>query len=630
MIDMLTKNHSMKRLIRSSMILGICLFGSRIFSQTPVSSNQTSNPDPFQSVSIPEIDFIDGVPIFPWARPVVILKGSDYTMGYQYATQLSHVFGSWILQIIDVELSPDQINALRAYEWYIKKHAPEMIAFFNGMVAGIKEQGIDVTYEEVLAQFCLGVDENNEYLTPTSQQTGYSEDLGSESVLNRDDATPEKCGSCAAWGKATVNGKVITSGSSDGDDHFNVTIVCFPDSGNAYIHSPYLAVGSWVSAGGHSGMNDQGVVYVHHGVTQTAQSMGKQPRYGIQSDIAIRHTLRFARTAKQAVEMTLAYRTTGDFSGGGYYGTGGFWVDEKARAFVIERSDDPPIVRRPGDTGEKDFMYATNTLLSKELGSKDEQYTEHGGWSWKNRPPLRDGSVSRNLYIYHLLTDYHGHINLEFMKMLWRYSGNRIPTDQPPDTWEEAAKKEYEKGDGHYWRTIGHIHNAYISITIPEDRLYFISTTYVTQSPNVIHPYDAHGNRWLAYPTRAFYRLFLGSGPVEVLKAARYQAEIDLFLADSELRKLNYHDPAYAPLDALYNQAVIEWTKGDFWRGSDTVGYTLTKKPKEDEGIYYWAKATRAFTKCQLLARKVYQALKPPPTKPSDLGLKPWTYDPIK
>jgi hypothetical protein len=112
------------------------------------------------------------------------------------------------------------------------------------------------------------------------------------------------------------------------------------------------------------------------------------------------------------------------------------------------------------------------------------------------------------------------------------------------------------------------------------------------------------------------------------MHAAKYQAETDLFLADRELRKLDYHDPAYAPLDAIFNEAVIEWTKGDFWRGPDGVGSTLTKKPPEEEAVTYWSKATRAFIRCQLLARKVYEALVPPATKPSDLGLKPWKYEP--
>jgi len=43
--------------------------------------------DPFDLDQAPEIEFVDGVPIFPWARPVVILQGSDFDMGYQYGVE---------------------------------------------------------------------------------------------------------------------------------------------------------------------------------------------------------------------------------------------------------------------------------------------------------------------------------------------------------------------------------------------------------------------------------------------------------------------------------------------------------------------------------------------------------------
>jgi hypothetical protein len=584
-----------------------------------ITTEQTSDFDPSNSINTPEINFVDGVPIFPWAKPVVILKGSDFEMGYQYAMQLSHIFGDWIFSIIKSEFTSEQEKAIKGYEYYIKKHAPEMIDYIKGMACGAKDVGIDISYNQVLAQFCLGTTYNGGYQTPSVDQDKFPE------VRNNN----HKCGSFAAWGNSTKDGEVITSSSSDGSDHFNVIIICFPDSGNAFIHSPYYAVGPWVSAGGHSGMNDKGVVYVHHGVTESAQSMGKKPRYGIQSDIAIRHTLRYSNTADEAVKMTLAYETTGDIMGGGYYGTGGFWIDETNNALIIERSDSPAIIRKPGDNGEKDFMYATNTLLSKDVGKENQEYIEHGGWYKKGTNSLNNESVSRNLFAYNILNEYHGQIDLEFVKMVWRYQGNSLPTFGSPDTWEKNIRNHIQSNsDNKYWRTIGHIGNAYVTITIPKEKLFFVSTTYPTWQPNVVSPWDMHMNRWLAYPTRAFYRLFLGTNPSDVMKAAKYQAEIDLYLAESELRKLNYHDPAYSNLDEILNQAIIEWTKGDFWRGYDDTGSTLTIKANQEESIYYWAKATRAYTRCQLLARKVYYALNPPAKKPSDLGLEQWDYVP--
>jgi hypothetical protein len=582
--------------------------------------------NPFDGGNTPEIDFIDGVPIFPWARPVVILQGSDYEMGLQYSRQLGHIFGSWILRLIKHDFTQDQLKALRGTQWYIRKHTPEMIDFFRGMVAGAAVAGVQLSYEEVLAQFCLGV-QHGEYISIAEDRPGFPEGAEDEQFPPESEQN-DKCSSVAAWGSATKDGRVITGASSDGNDHFNVTLVCFPDEGNAYIHSPYYAVGPWVSAGGHSGMNDRGLVYVHHGCTQTAQDRGEKPRFGIQSDLAIRHTLRFANNAKEAVEMTLSYETTGDYRGGGYYGTGGFWIDKEGNGFVIEKAEDPAVIRRPGDLGEKDFMYATNTLLSRQLGKEGQEYIEHGGWIRKGRPPCRDSSVSRNLYIYNLFTDYHGVIDFEFMKMAWRFRSGPVPVESTPDSWEEEASAHYKQSECQWWNTIGHTTNACVTITIPEKNLYSVSTTYPSWNPTVSSPRAFHGQRWLAHATRAFYRLELGSHPSDVMKASKYQAETDLFFAQRELRKLNYSDPAYAPLDEIFNQAVIEWTKGDFWRGPDGIGFTSTKKSSAEEGIYTWARATRAFIRCQLLARKVYNALVPPATRPIDLGLKPWDYMP--
>jgi hypothetical protein len=43
------------------------------------------------------------------------------------------------------------------------------------------------------------------------------------------------------------------------------------------------------------------------------------------------------------------------------------------------------------------------------------------------------------------------------------------------------------------------------------------------------------------------------------------------------------------------------------------------------ESIYYYAKALRAFTRCQALGRQVYNAFNPPATCPEDLGLESYS-----
>ncbi len=50
-----------------------------------------------------EISFAGEVPMPPNFRPVVILSGSDYEMGYQFYQQLIQIFGPWILERPRVE-----------------------------------------------------------------------------------------------------------------------------------------------------------------------------------------------------------------------------------------------------------------------------------------------------------------------------------------------------------------------------------------------------------------------------------------------------------------------------------------------------------------------------------------------
>jgi len=569
----------------------------------------------------PEIDFSDGVPIFPSVRPVVVLSGSDYEMGFQYAQQLAQIFGPWILDAIQHRFTDEEVEALQGYQWYVVEYTPEMIDFFKGMAAGATYVGVSLSYQEVLAQFVLEVDPDGwgEYLIPPAGQPGYPEGAQDAELPPED-----RCSSAAFWGSATTDGKMVTSGSSDGDDHFNVTLVVYPDDGNAYIHSPYMAVGPWVVAGGHSGMNEKGVVYVQHGCTMDAGKMGVDVPYGLQSDLAIRHTLRYANTAQEAVNLTLSYSATHSRFAGGFYGTGGFWVDEDGNAFVIERPVNPVVIRRPGDVGEGDFMYSTNTLLSPELGSEGYSYIEHAGWIRDGRLPCRDSSGSRNLYIWNLLSAYEGQMDSEFMKMAWRFQGHDVPVESTPDAFGDEAQAEYDEGGCDWWKTIGQVTNAVVDITVPEDRLFFVSTTYAAQYPNISSPGSIHGQRWLPYATRTFYRLELTPTATGLMEAARFQAEIDLFFAQRELAKLGCSHPSYSALDEIYNQAIIEWTKGDFWQASISVGMVMAPTASESEEIYYLAKATRAFVRCQSLARKVYNALVPPPATPEDLGLKPF------
>ena len=157
-----------------------------------------------------EISFDGEVPLPPNVRPVIILKGSDYDLGYQYYQQLVQIFGMWVLSsIAHNPFSEKELAALKAYQWYIKQHAPEFIYMLKGMADAANDAGVSLSYIEVLAHF-----------TGTESYTGVPPE-------SKDEQLPEgNCSGFAAWGDATKDGKLICAGCGDHSTDSRVTLSC--------------------------------------------------------------------------------------------------------------------------------------------------------------------------------------------------------------------------------------------------------------------------------------------------------------------------------------------------------------------------------------------------------------------
>ena len=107
--------------------------------------------DPIELDSLgTEIQFADGAPLVPSINPIVVLQGSDYDMGYQYATQLIEIFGTWVLsRNAGNDYDANQRATMRQWELQIQTHAPEFISFFQGWAAGATASGVVMSYDDV-------------------------------------------------------------------------------------------------------------------------------------------------------------------------------------------------------------------------------------------------------------------------------------------------------------------------------------------------------------------------------------------------------------------------------------------------------------------------------------------------
>lgn len=567
----------------------------------------------------PEISFAGEVPLPPNVRPVIVLKGSNYDMGYQYYAELVHVFGTWIVQeIARDEFSKEELDALKVYQYYTKKYMPEIIDMMKGMADGATEAGVSLSYEEVLAHCTASTLSRERFPTHTIKSyPGAPTESEREKLLLEDG-----CSGWAAWGSTTADRKLICSGSTDHPYRCETTIVAFPEEGgNNFIISLFFP-NQLGQTGGHPGMNNKGLAYVHHGATHWIRGKPEEEfTYGVKEGFAILHTLRFANNAAEAEKMQLSY-----LSGDGY--AGGFWVDVSGNAFDIECRESPKAIRRPGDYGETDFLYSTNNALHKNLGHCQKApdgagniHIPHGGWLGGHFWSIT--SVHRNLEIWNMLHNYRGKVNLEFAKMMWRFPGK--PPTYP--TLEEAdAAFIRTRGEG--WDIkICYSPNTVVGIMLPDDGdegLYYVSSGCAARVANPMGP-GPTGHNYLIEPTWSFYELKLASGPDKVMGSAKRRAQHCLYYANRELRKLNYSNSAYAPLDAIFNEAVAEWYKGLWYEGLWQSYYQCrAATTKGNEYVYNVGKAVRGFTRCQALAQKVYNALVAPATCPEDLGLQPW------
>jgi hypothetical protein len=212
--------------------------------------------------------------------------------------------------------------------------------------------------------------------------------------------------------------------------------------------------------------------------------------------------------------------------------------------------------------------------------------------------------------MWNMLRNYHGLVDLEFSKMMCRFAGD--PPDYP--TLEEADSAYYHTQGAGWNQTIAGLSAEMVGVMVPDDSLCYVSSFCVTRAANVHSP---GGHYYPVSPTYSFYQLKLGSDPAQVVMVAKERGRYDLYYANQELRKLTYWDPPYAPLNELFDHAATEWIKGDFY-------LARAGEAEDDESVCDYARALRAYTRCQALANQVYESLVPPPVDPSGLGLREW------
>jgi hypothetical protein len=510
--------------------------------------------------------------------PVIIVSGSDYQMGYQYGQQAGQYIAvqkdaSWVDAINDFGSREGVLDFLKRFQYYIKGYTPEAIEQMKGMADGASTGGYEVSYVDVLVINCRP----KRLPSSAAHHTGGEEDA----------LPPVGCSVFAAWGSVTTDKKFIFGDSKDSVFNHQVVLVAFPDNGHSYM--------TGVRAGElseHFAMNNKGIFI------GTGRNPAKRPMdlgYGLHKTFSIQHMLRFADNASKAKDMFLSWEFPN--------ATNFIFADVHGHAFVVERTAAAMPVRRPGDHGETDFIYSTNNVMTDEMKEavKGKKYVEHAGWL------LKGSAIPRSLEVWNMLHNYHGKVDADFVKMMWRFNDNPSPC--------ALATKDYSLERD---QKICNFHNMRIAVGQPDNGNNGVAYICTGPAGRLLHPPDPGGRDCFQIAgTQSFYELALAASPSGVVKAAKDRAHIDIAEAYRELMMLKYTDTAYAALNGLYAQATAEYYRG-------VNAYNKGQLASGTEELLCFSQSATAFTRAQAHARQAYNTLVPPPGRPEDLGLRPY------
>lgn len=562
-----------------------------------------------------EINFAEDVPLIPEITPVIVIKGSDFEMGYQYAQQLVDVYGPWILEMRSGrKFSSRQLEELRKWEEQHRIHTPWLPEFVKGWAQGAVDKGVEMSYDDVM------------YLWVGDSPPSY-DFLSSDGLP---EVPPMACSGMAAWGRATEDGKLVTGSTGDHDLSYQVIIIAYPNDGNPFLYSAFGATGAIAGGGdlwffGHPAMNSKGLAYVHHGGGPKFLEPKEYWGYGVRRAASVIHIMRYADNAKQAldIEMNLPI---GDIGKGDQGTVGGFYADDNY-GYVVESRLEPIAIREAGLMGETDFLYANNGVIHPEAinahwmseSKEGWKYDPHGGWRPKTPVGMTksiglflgwasgrlstsdmmvrgmmmsyDNSADRNLYTFKMLDARKGKINPEYMKMMYRIGGKL-----PPGNFDKVVKNYQKTGD---WGKVStaHASNAITAIMKPSEGLFSLCTGPAKKGMKPLLP----GALLPIYnETNAFYELKLGESPDEILEYTKTKAEA--FISDAE--KLLTNNSLNSKSMEMYSSYLAE-AKHQFSTGSVSNDVPA--------GI-------RAFTRAQVRARQVINAFNPPPTSLEELN----------
>jgi hypothetical protein len=561
------------------------------------------------------------VPLVPTIAPIVVLSGSSRSMGRQYAMQCIEIFGPFVFQTIAAKrIDGAALEVLRHWETAVREHTPEVIEMALGIADGATASGVPMTYEQALSIWTdlrPPADEPEPIGVLDAEGGGRMGAYFGALTTSAAGAIEQSdlCSGAAVWGDSSQDQRMHFSASTDHDCAWQVTIVAYPDSGNAFIYTPFSVNGSLPGVGrfgfaGHPGFNSRGMTFVHHGGGGSCLEPRDNWGYGVPRGAATMHCLRFANSAQEAIERELSFPVGNTARLLGH--PGGFYADDSGGYVIEDRTPGKPVVRSAteGPGGQPlHFLFATNNLQSRELGAgfcppaDGYLYSPETGW-YTNHPMAErsatkgtlvrrawtKSSESRNRYFYRELLACHGQATLDVMEGLFRRPSRF------EGRWSDAEARMH-RGEN-IDASPGNRLNAFVAAGTPSLGVYRGAIGPI--APRSLPPHRPGHGFFFYDEVAAMWEITLAETPLEMLALAATCAENRLQVARQAQTAAN------APIATakLLDDAEREFAD------AQRTGTTISRDNTDSE-VAQVARSLRAYTRAQVRARQVSDACSP-------------------
>lgn len=476
----------------------------------------------------------------PDVRPVVVVSGSPYQMGFQYGQQARELIARDAVKIkadtLPIWGSWDAVvQRMNEFEAAITVKEPEVPEMWHGLA-----DGSGLSYDDIrLVNLSLEL-----VIMPPSQ-------AGSQ------------CSHISVWGRATRNHEVIAGANTDqawDAGNYTVVLVAFPANGNSFITTPPNA---GELAGGF-GMNDKGLVSLGSG------GQGARPEdsaVGCNNMATRMHILMTCDTAAQAKDMFMDINPDS--------AENAQFIDKTGDAHVVEHTPAVQVARRAGDFGERDFLVATNGFLAKQMQPAMYPGKWNGGWyDW----------LPRQLTYTKMIREASGGITVNkvmaFMASHDYWDGKKWHRDVwslKPDIDSRSCWSP-EMHDAWY-------HTLMRGIAVPGSL-----TAYVMQGETDVHASIVPG------ATGKFSKLVLGEDAAATAAAAKNDAEVEVWYA----AKAFSHDGLRSPA----GERKLDDAKKALWEGINIEAEAGLATAGQDLAVSLYGRALTCFCKAQCYAQQ--------------------------